>query len=190
MRWLYSLIQFCFSHLEFYKTDIDQWHLTIDDSPSPHTLWILDVLDKHRVKATFFCIGENIEKYPENFKAITDRGHEVGYHSYHHINAWRQSTQEFMDDFQKCEALYSSSVYRPPYGKWTFSMYQYLKNKGIKIILWDVLTEDWKQDIDPLQKIKSKIKTANNGSVFVFHDNEKSIENLKIMLPYYLDNIQ
>ncbi len=188
MRWLYKLLQFCFPNLEFYKSNSEKWHLTIDDSPSPHTLWILDLLDKHRVKATFFCIGKNIELYPENFNAIIKRGHEVGFHSYHHINAWRQSRQEFMADFEKCENLFSSSMYRPPYGKLTWSMYRYLKAKRIKIVLWDVLTEDWKKDINPMNKIKSKMETASKGSIFVFHDNDKSIKNLKTMLPYYLEN--
>jgi peptidoglycan/xylan/chitin deacetylase (PgdA/CDA1 family) len=182
------LIQFCFPNLEFYKSFSKKWHLTIDDSPSPHTPWILDLLDIYQVKATFFCIGKNIVLYPENFKAIIDRGHEVGYHSFHHINPWRQSRQEFIDDFHKCETLFSSNIYRPPYGKLTFFMCRFLKKKGIKIALWDLLTEDWKKDINPLKKIKSKVNSAHKGSIFVFHDNEKSIENLKIMLPHYLEN--
>lgn len=189
MRWWYKLLEFCFPNIEFYKSNSENWHLTIDDSPSANTLWILDLLDSYQMKATFFCVGKNIELYPNNFKAIIDRGHEVGYHSYCHINAWRQSKLEFLSDFEKCENLFSSNVYRPPYGKLTWFMYYYLKAKGVKVILWNVLTEDWKSDINPMKKIKSKMETASKGSIFVFHDNEKSIENLRVMLPYLLENI-
>jgi peptidoglycan/xylan/chitin deacetylase (PgdA/CDA1 family) len=189
MRWMYKWIQFCFPNIEFYKSYSNKWHLTIDDSPSNHTPWILDLLDFYQVKATFFCVGKNIEIYPNNFQLILDRGHEVGYHSYYHINAWRQSKQDFVADFEKCEALFPSSIYRPPYGKLTWFMYRYLKKKGIKIILWDILAEDWKKDIEPIEKIKTKIKSANEGSIFVFHDNEKSMDNLRIMLPYFLETV-
>ncbi len=188
MRWLYKWIQRGFPNLQFYVPDSGLWYLTIDDSPSPNTLWILDLLDMYQMKARFFCIGKNIEQYPSYFQAILERGHEVGYHSYNHVNAWRQTHEEFIEDFEKSEALFSSSFYRPPYGKITWSMYRYLKRKKINIMLWDVLTEDWKQDIEPLEKIKLKIKSASDGSIFVFHDNEKAYENLKIMLPYYLEN--
>jgi peptidoglycan/xylan/chitin deacetylase (PgdA/CDA1 family) len=188
VRWLYKLIQRGFPNLQFYVPDSSLWYLTIDDSPSPNTLWILDLLDMYQMKARFFCIGKNIEQYPSYFQAILERGHEVGYHSYDHVNAWRQTHKEFIEDFEKCVALFSASFYRPPYGKITWSMYRYLKRKHINIMLWDILTEDWKDDIDPIEKIKLKIKSAQDGSIFVFHDNEKANENLKIMLPYYLEN--
>lgn len=186
MRIVYSWIQKWFSQLQFFYTGSETWHLTIDDGPSPNTLWILDLLDTYNTKAIFFCIGKNIEAYPDFFNEILKRGHQVGYHSYSHTNVWRQNNQEFVRDFEKCEAIFKSIIYRPPYGKMTWYIYQYLKKKGIKIVLWDVLTEDWKMNIDPMEKIKSKIKQAKNGSIFVFHDNEKSFQNLKIMLPYYL----
>jgi peptidoglycan/xylan/chitin deacetylase (PgdA/CDA1 family) len=187
MRFLYNWIQRCFPNLQFYISSSDSWQLTFDDGPSPNTIWLLDLLDQHKIKARFFCIGKNIEQYPSYFQAIIDRGHQVGYHSYGHINAWRQCHKDFIEDFEKCEALFLSKYYRPPYGKFTWSMYRYLKRKNIKLMLWDVLTEDWKQNINPKEKIIKKIKAARGGSIFVFHDNEKAYENLKVMLPIFFE---
>lgn len=188
MRILYRILQYLFPNLIFYYKNSNEWHLTIDDSPSEHTPELLELLDNYGVKAIFFCIGQNIERYPEHFLQIQNRGHIVGYHSYAHVNAWRQSFEEFMLDFEKCEALFTSHIYRPPYGKFTWKMYRYLQKKGIKIMLWDILTEDWKHDINPLEKIQEKIKAALGGSIFVFHDSEKARENSKIMLTYILEN--
>lgn len=180
-------MQLIFPNLVFIQSQDKHWKLTIDDSPSPFTPWILDILKKYDVKATFFCVGKNIELYPDYFRKIQEQGHEIGYHSFNHINPWRQSRAEFMDDFEKCASLFSSLVYRPPYGKMTWFMYRYLKKKNIKIILWDTIMDDWKYDKDPLATVKQKIKSAKAGSIFVFHDNEKSVDNVKIMLPYFLN---
>lgn len=189
MHYLYRFLQFIFPNLVFYHSNSSQWSLTIDDSPSPNTLWILDLLDSYNTKANFFCVGKNIETYPNLFNEIVKRGHQLGYHSYFHVNAWHQTNEVFVQDFEKCQGLFESNVYRPPYGKLTWFMYRYLKDKGIKIMLWDVLTEDWKKDIDPLKKIKSKISQAKHGSIIVIHDNGKSYSNLKVMLPYILENM-
>ena len=188
MRLFYQFLQFCFPQILFYRADSAEWHITLDDSPSKNTLWVLDMLDVYELKATFFCIGKNIEDYPEYFQEIVRRGHQVGYHSYTHINAWRQTFNEFKLDFEKCETIFSSKLYRPPYGKLTWNMYRYLRKKGIKIVLWDILTEDWKQLENPTKKIISKMNQARDGSIFVFHDNQKAFLNLQIMLTYVLEH--
>lgn len=188
MRWLYKIAHRLFPNLIFYIPNSENWLLTIDDSPSENTISILDMLDQYQTKAIFFCIGKNIERYPEEFQEIIQRGHTVGYHSYLHKNIWRQSFEEFKNDFEKCTTLFSSNIYRPPYGKLTWRSYRYLAQKGYQIMLWDILTEDWKNIKNPIEKIKSKIKAAQSGSIFVFHDNEKSRENLKVMMRCYLES--
>lgn len=164
----------------------DGYYLTIDDSPSENTLWILDLLDEYNLKATFFCIGKNIAQYPLQYRQIVERGHSVGYHSYHHISAWQMSREEFEDDFELCSDIFPSQIYRPPYGRLSIASYYFLKQKGIKTILWNKLLYDWKPLENPIQTMNDKLKNAPLGSIFVFHDNEKSFENVKKMLPLFL----
>lgn len=187
MRAIHRIIQFFVPKLAFYIPHSTAWHLTIDDSPSIHTPYILDLLNSYNVKASFFCVGKHIEQYPEYFRAIIERGHRVGYHSYEHKNALRQTLSEFELDFEKCRTIFEADLYRPPYGKLGLLSYLIIPPYIQKIYLWDILTKDWEVLKDPLKTIQEKIKQARDGSILVFHDNEKSFENLKLMLPYFLD---
>jgi peptidoglycan-N-acetylglucosamine deacetylase len=191
MRFFNRILHRLIPPVFFYIENSASVFLTIDDSPSEHTVEILDILDSYQVKASFFCIGKNIVEFPSQFNEIVKRGHTIGYHSFEHKNAWEKAnfSFDFISDFEKNKAQYNSKIYRPPYGKLTWELYRHISNQN-KIFLWDILTEDWKQGIDPLKKIMSKIKGLNAGSIIVFHDNKKAYENCKIMLPCFLEYCQ
>jgi len=186
MRFLYKILHRLFPKLIFFVENSEAWYLTIDDSPSQDTPWILDILDRYQVKANFFCIGENIEKFPVQFAQIIERGHAVGYHSYAHKNAFKMPFSSWKSDFEMNLKQFESNLYRPPYGKLTWRAYRHIFPK-YKIILYDILAEDWNPLQDPIKTIQSKLNSAQNGSIFVFHDNMKSKDNMKKMLPYFLE---
>lgn len=168
-------------------------YLTFDDGPVPDaTGWILHILAERNIKATFFCVGDNIRKYPEIFNRLINEGHSIGNHTYNHLNGWKCSMHEYGENVNKCDEQLrkkgiKSSLFRPPYGK--------IKNKQIKglernfqIIMWDVLSGDFDPGITPEKCLKKTIKATADGSVIVFHDNNKSLATLKKVLPAYLDH--
>jgi len=166
------------------------YYLTIDDSPSEYTSDILDILDKYDVKACFFCIGQNVLKYPNTYQEIIRRGHQVGLHSMEHQSLWRMHYEDAKSDFQISEAIVMSKMYRPPYGRMTLRFFLFLIKSEYRIIFWNRLTEDWKTLQNPIKMIEKKLKNAPLGSIFVFHDNEKSKKNIKIMLPVFIQSAQ
>lgn len=185
MNFWYQVLEYCFPFLTFRGSE-KAYYLTIDDSPSSDTMEILDVLDQYKVKARFFCIGKNIEQYPDAFLEIKLRGHQLGYHSYDHRSLNTMSYHDAFNDFKKCRSLFKSQYYRPPYGSIHLRFFFYLFGLGKKIIFWNRLMEDWKVFANPEEVAMQKIKNAPFGSIFVFHDNEKSITNCKIMLNIFL----
>jgi peptidoglycan/xylan/chitin deacetylase (PgdA/CDA1 family) len=162
-------------------------YLTFDDGPHPRiTEDVCDLLKGYNAKATFFCVGDNVQKYPETLKMILELGHSVGNHTYHHLNGWKTHTETYINDIQKCASLLSSTLFRPPYGRITPKQYQLLKLK-YKVVMWDILTRDY----DPNLNVKHALKTCTNnmkpGSILVFHDSEKAQKNLLTMLPHILE---
>lgn len=163
-------------------------YLTFDDGPIPElTTWVLDVLKKYQVKATFFCVGENISRNPAIFSRIIDEGHQVGNHTYNHLKGWKVGEAEYLDNVAKCQVLTQTKLFRPPYGRIKKSQYRFL-SKEFKIIFWDVLSHDYDQLISPEKCLANSINYTRNGSIVVFHDNVKAQKNLKFALPQYIEH--
>lgn len=162
-------------------------YLTFDDGPIPEiTEWVLNELKKHHVKATFFCIGENIDKHPKIFEKIIGDGHSVGNHTYNHLNGWKTSTEEYLENTKLCEASISnlqSKIFRPPYGKLKASQSRKLQELGYKIIMWDVLSADFDTTISKEQCLDNVLSNIKPGSIIVFHDSIKALKNLEYVLP-------
>ncbi len=157
--------------------------LSFDDGPTLElTPWILDVLDKHKVKATFFCVGENVIKQPDLYQQIIDEGHQVGNHTFHHLKGWTTPNQGYYEDIQKADDLIGSSLFRPPHGRIKPSQIARIK-KNFKIVMWDVLTRDFDQSIEPWQCMENVRKFTQPGSIIVFHDSLKAEKNLRHTLP-------
>lgn len=168
-------------------------YLTFDDGPtSLVTAWVLDQLSEFNAKATFFCIGDNIEKYPAIFQSIVNEGHIVGNHTYHHLNGWKTTNQKYIEDSGLCESLITrlvannTKLFRPPYGKIKSVQAKSLIDKGYKIIMWDVLSADFDNQISPEKCLENVIKNTQPGSIIVFHDSVKSFKNLEYTLPKFL----
>jgi peptidoglycan/xylan/chitin deacetylase (PgdA/CDA1 family) len=166
--------------------------LTFDDGPTPEiTEWVLEQLKKYNAKATFFCIGNNIEKYPEIFQKTIAEGHAIGNHTFDHLNGWKTSTEEYIENAKLYETqnpkLVTRNLFRPPYGKIKHSQSKILRKLGYKIIMWDVLSRDYDQSISATQCLENVLSNIETGSIIVFHDSVKAEHNLKYVLPKTLE---
>ena len=157
--------------------------LTFDDGPSPKvTPFILNILREEQVKATFFLVGKQMERYPELFNQITADGHTVANHSYSHINGWKSNNSTYFNNIEKCQKFIpENKLFRPPYGKISPLQIRHLKKK-YKIILWDVLSWDFSLNITPKKIKENVLKNTVSGSILVFHNNQKSFKNLNPIL--------
>ena len=172
--------------------------LTFDDGPIPEvTPWVLDELKKHNAKASFFSIGDNIEKHPEIFKRILCEGHTVGNHSFNHLNGWHTKTSKYIENVMQCEASinlhYSPKnrikLFRPPYGKMTSKQARILQQKGFEIIMWSVLSYDYHAEVSKEKCLVNVLENLKPGNIIVFHDSLKAEENLRYVLPKVLESI-
>lgn len=186
-----SLIKKVFNNLVWDIPNSDKKiFLTFDDGPIPEiTEWVLDILKSEEIKATFFCIGDNIKKHPEVYKRILAEGHQIGNHTFNHLNGWKTETNHYIDNFKLCETeclklnTEHSFLFRPPYGKIKPSQTKAIRNLGYKIIMWDVLSYDFDPNIIPEKCLENVISNTEQGSIIVFHDSKKAEKNLKYALP-------
>lgn len=161
-------------------------YLTFDDGPIPEvTPWVLKTLKNFKAKATFFCVGQNVKKFPEAFQDILAHGHSVGNHTYNHLNGWATDNIPYFHNIRHCANLVKSSLFRPPYGRLMPKQAQFLQ-RHYRIIMWDVLSGDFDPKITQEQCLNNvKIKTKP-GSIVVFHDGLKSFDKLQFVLPKVL----
>ena len=187
-----NFIRFFFPSLIWHKKNLTNsiW-LTFDDGPSEEaTPFILNVLKEENIKATFFLVGEQIEKNPLLIKKIMADGHKVANHSFSHKNGWMTKNSNYFDDIEKCQKLLpKNKLFRPPYGKLNPIQINYLKKK-YKIILWDVLSWDFSLNITPKKIKRHVLKNTISGSILVFHNNNKSIKNLKPILKEIIQELK
>lgn len=159
-------------------------YLTFDDGPIPRvTPWVLDVLDKYGIKATFFMVGDNIRKHPDEFRMVVERGHRIGNHTFNHIRGLSYDINSYLENTEKaCRMMMGTNLFRPPHGYMSPKQYAELK-KRYKIIMWDLVTRDYNRKFNGKQILQKVKKYARNGSIITFHDSIKSEENLKYALP-------
>ncbi len=173
-------------------------YLTFDDGPVPGpTEFVLDTLASRNVKATFFCIGDNIRKHPEVFKKIIERGHAVGNHTFNHLNGWKTNPQQYLKNIIECDDVIKPhlrttnneqrpTLFRPPYGRITKKQVQSLSH--YKIIMWDVLSVDYNKNLSKENCLHNTIRATRPGSIIVFHDSNKAEKNLTFALPAFIDH--
>jgi peptidoglycan/xylan/chitin deacetylase (PgdA/CDA1 family) len=163
-------------------------YLTFDDGPIEElTPWVLDVLKQYNVKATFFCVGNNIDKHNPIFQRLLQEGHRVGNHTYNHIKGWKTKTATYLENVEQCQQLTQTNLFRPPYGRIKKKQFS-LVSQTYTVVFWDVLTHDYDQLISPQTCLENSIKYTRNGSIVVFHDNIKAQKNLKFVLPQYIEH--
>jgi peptidoglycan/xylan/chitin deacetylase (PgdA/CDA1 family) len=165
-------------------------YLSFDDGPHPEaTPFVLEQLSKFDAKASFFCIGKNVQLYPEIYDAILAAGHVVGNHTQNHMNGWKNTTENYMADIQEATKLIDSNLFRPPYGRISFSQIKALRlhpNLPQQIMMWDVLSGDFDTAITGEKCAQNVIQHAGPGSIVVFHDSAKAMDRLRIALPKVL----
>ncbi|HEX8545573.1 MAG TPA: polysaccharide deacetylase family protein [Cytophagaceae bacterium] len=201
-RWfrLEWILSFFYPSLLWFKKEKEKTiYLTFDDGPVPDvTPFVLDELNRHKVKATFFCVGDNVRKFPLLFDRILEEGHTIGNHTFNHLNGWHTNSSEYFDNINKAEEIFKSStthdkkedylrLFRPPYGKISRSQITRLKSK-YTIAMWDVLTKDYDPKFPPDKCLHRSIKLTHPGSIVIFHDSIKAEKNLRAVLPSYLSH--
>lgn len=164
-------------------------YFTFDDGPIPEvTPWVLDTLKKHNAKASFFCIGDNLRKYPEIGKRIHAEGHTLGNHTQHHLNAWITKEDAYLNDVMLAKnELHNNGIrdayFRPPYGKLTSKVAKKLCEQKYEIIMWDILSKDYDASVNEENCLTNVTENLEAGSIVVFHDSLKAEKNLKYVLP-------
>lgn len=158
-------------------------YITFDDGPCPETTpTILDILRQHNVKATFFCVGDNIVRHPDLFAQIKAEGHQVGNHTMHHSKGFYTNTNDYINEIDECAALVGNNLFRPPHGLITPRQNAMLRTKNYKIIQWDVITYDWDNNHSPEDILKIVNRYTRPGSIIVMHDSIKATpRTLKIL---------
>lgn len=163
-------------------------YLTFDDGPIPEvTPWVLDTLKEYGAKATFFCVGDNVRKYPGIYHRLIEEGHAVGNHTLNHLSGWSTENISYFHNIRHCARVVNSGLFRPPYGKLRPSQIQFLQ-RHYQIIMWDVLSADFDKDITPEDCFQNVIQHADQGSIVVFHDSLKAETNLRHALPLVLEH--
>lgn len=147
-----------------------------------------------QARATFFCIGDNIRKHPEVFQQLLKEEHQIGNHSFHHLNGWNTNTSEYLEDIRQTQALIEQEskhgvapkLFRPSYGRMPGKQARILREKGFQIVMWDVLSMDYNSKLSSEKCLQNILKNAKPGSIIIFHDSLKATKNLKIILPEVL----
>ncbi len=179
-----------FGGLTWDVPETDAIFLTFDDGPVPGvTDKVLDMLAASEVKATFFCIGHNVQKHPELYRRILDEGHAVGNHTFHHLNGWRSNDETYLEDVEKCADLVSSRLFRPPYGRIGYRQMQLLKQQ-YRIIMWDVLSGDFDELLTADDCANNVLSGMRGGSIIVWHDSEKAAPRMLPALERVLHTIR
>ncbi|NMH87523.1 polysaccharide deacetylase family protein [Flavivirga algicola] len=180
-------------------------YLTFDDGPTPKiTNWVLDTLKEYNAKATFFCIGNNIKKYPEIFQNILDNGHSIGNHTQNHVKGWKTKTKDYLKNIEEAQRTINDEIsnkisetgnrqstivnlFRPPYGQITPKQGKKLTALNYKIIMWDILSFDWGKNVSQETCLDNVIEKTTSGSIIVFHDSVKASRNMQYALPKVLE---
>ncbi|KEO72763.1 polysaccharide deacetylase family protein [Anditalea andensis] len=177
--------------------DRDHQHiyLTFDDGPVPGiTDKVLELLDVYNYKATFFMVGHNVFKYPSLCKEVLAAGHQIGNHTYHHLNGNSCSKETYLADFNACQEIIletlgiNTSCFRPPYGRINADQAKEI-SKSHEIVMWDVLSGDYNNKLPVERIIKKTIQYTRNGSIIIFHDQQKTAHRLPYILPDVLKYI-
>jgi peptidoglycan/xylan/chitin deacetylase (PgdA/CDA1 family) len=170
---------------------MDAVYLTFDDGPHPTiTPWVLEQLKAYEAQATFFCVGDNVRKYPEVFETVKAAGHVTGNHTQHHLNGWKTEDEAYLTDIEAAAAYIGSPLFRPPYGRVTFSQLKLIREQhpDMQIVMWSLLTCDFDPELLPEECTEQTLRRIRPGDIVVFHDSEKAFPRLQSVLPAVLEH--
>lgn len=164
-------------------------YITFDDGPHPNaTPFALQQLNKYHAKATFFCVGDNVTKYPAIYEQVVQQGHAIANHTFNHMNGWKTENDIYLQNINKAQKHINSNLFRPPYGLIKRSQARQLKRKypEWKIVMWSVLSGDFDRDLSPEKCLENVLRHINPGSIVLFHDSEKAWDRMSYALPHVL----
>ena len=162
--------------------------LSFDDGPHPRiTPLVLDMLATHGAKASFFCIGDRVKRFPGIYQRILDEGHAIGNHTFHHLNGWKTNDADYLTNITEAALCIDSRLFRPPYGRIKGSQARAIVAKGFKTIMWTVLSGDYDAKLNPAQCANRVLENIEPGFIFLFHDAEKAEKNMLFALEKLLE---
>lgn len=170
-------------------------YLTFDDGPIPEvTEWVLKELQNYNAKATFFCIGENVQKHPHVFIKILKDDHAVGNHTFNHLNGWKTKLKDYLVNVDVCKKqleinLCQTNLFRPPYGKIKLAQAKEITQLGYKIVMWDIISKDYDKNTNKETCVDNVLNAIKPGSIIVMHDSVKAFSNLEYALPVLLKKL-
>ena len=165
-------------------------YLTFDDGPIPEvTPWVVDTLNQFGAKGTFFCVGDNIRKYPEVYEYVIENGHQTGNHTFNHLSGWKTENDAYFHNISECDTLVSTGLFRPPYGRIKPSQFQFLSQQ-FEVVMWDVLSGDFDPKLSIEECYENVINNVRSGSIIVFHDSLKAEGKLRSVLPKVLQYLK
>lgn len=158
-------------------------YLTFDDGPIPEeTPWVLDLLDRYDIKATFFMVGDNVRRHPELLDEVRRRGHSYGNHTMHHLQGMKVRAHRYLHDVAEAAQLIDSTLFRPPHGLLRWKQAKALK-MHFNIVMYDLVTRDYSRKLTGEEVLANVRRYARNGSIIVFHDSLKASANMRYALP-------
>ena len=162
-------------------------YLTFDDGPIPViTPWVVDLLNKYGIKATFFMVGDNVRKHPQEYKYVVDNGHKTGNHTFNHLKGLFINTDKYVANVEKANGLIHSNLFRPPHGFLNHKLYNKL-SKRYRFVMWDLVTRDYSYRMTSEDVLANVKKYTRNGSIITFHDSLRAEKNLKHALPLAIE---
>jgi peptidoglycan-N-acetylglucosamine deacetylase len=185
-RILKAIYNRCIWHINEHANSV---YITFDDGPHPTiTPFVLAELKKYEAKASFFCIGKNVQDNPAIYQQILDEQHSIGNHTYNHLNGWKTDNDAYFNDINEAKQHIKSKMFRPPYGRITLSQAKGIEQRfpDMKIIMWDVLSGDFDTTLSEDECLYNVIESTKVGSIIVFHDSEKAWDRLQFVLPRFL----
>ena len=166
-------------------------YITLDDGPHPTaTPFVLEQLEQYGAKATFFCVGNNVTKFPEVYEQVLSKGHTTANHTFNHMNGWKTKNEVYLANIDKAGEHINSNLFRPPYGKIRYSQARQLRQakRGLKIIMWNVLSGDFDRAISPEKCLDNVLTNIKPGAIVLFHDSEKAWDRMSYALPRVLEH--
>jgi peptidoglycan-N-acetylglucosamine deacetylase len=191
-----TLIQTFYPNRIWKKNEVGETvYLTFDDGPVQGvTDFVLNELEKRGMKATFFMVGANVKKNPLIAKEVLLTGNGIGNHTFHHINGWKTKAEDYLSDFRACDQIieetlnFTPRLFRPPYGKMTQPQAKVIRESH-ELIMWNVLSGDYDRGLTADEVVKNTVRRLNSGAIVVLHDQEKTRDTIKKVLPDLLDSI-
>jgi peptidoglycan/xylan/chitin deacetylase (PgdA/CDA1 family) len=162
-------------------------YLTFDDGPIPViTPWVVELLGRYGIKATFFMVGDNVHKFSQEYMQVVEEGHRVGNHTFNHLKGLFTSTKEYIENVDQADAFIHSNLFRPPHGFLNHRLYNIL-SKRYRFVMWDLVTRDYSYRMTGEDVLENVKRYTRNGSIITFHDSLRAEKNLKYALPLAIE---